>query len=287
MGTYTVQVKGTWGDTVKTASAVVEIKQVHTAIHLTSDSIVLTHGETVTLTITGVAVEDPDGVQGKTYLTVTAAASAPTVQLTAYAAEEAQDREFQGHYDIWGGDIEPAAVELAKHNAALAGVEDCVRFETADAGKFRRDSEYGQLVTNPPYGERLMEKEEAEAVKAQVAQGAARLAELEAQESDLQENKSIYTGRGSVFIGSKLRTTRRTKDENCFEICTNGSVMEFSSNFMYKAAVAGRMLQSKGSKCLPLHSPGIILRRSVFDLFETHSSLSYPTHACMRHFCGH
>ena len=80
------------------------------------------------------------------------------------AAEEAQDREFQGHYDIWGGDLEPAAVELAKHNAALAGVEDCVRFETADAGKFRRDSEYGQLVTNPPYGERLMEKEEAEAV---------------------------------------------------------------------------------------------------------------------------
>ncbi len=43
--------------------------------------------DTATLTITGVAVEDPDGVQGKTYLTVTAAASAPTVQLTAYAAE--------------------------------------------------------------------------------------------------------------------------------------------------------------------------------------------------------
>ena len=57
-----------------------------------------------------------------------------------------------------------AAVELARHNAALAGVEDCVRFEEADAGKFRRRSEYGQLVTNPPYGERLLEKEEAEAL---------------------------------------------------------------------------------------------------------------------------
>ena len=78
------------------------------------------------------------------------------------AADEAMDKEFHGKYDIWGGDIDPAAVELAKHNARLAGVDDCIRFEVADAGKFHRDSEYGQLVTNPPYGERLMEKKEAE-----------------------------------------------------------------------------------------------------------------------------
>ena len=77
------------------------------------------------------------------------------------AADEAMDKEFHGAYDIWGGDIDPAAVELAGHNAALAGVDDCVRFEVADAAKFHRDSEYGQLVTNPPYGERLLEKQEA------------------------------------------------------------------------------------------------------------------------------
>ena len=78
------------------------------------------------------------------------------------AGDEAMDKEFHGHYDIWGGDIDPAAVELARHNAELAGVEDCIHFEVADAGKFHRDSEYGQLVTNPPYGERLLEKKEAE-----------------------------------------------------------------------------------------------------------------------------
>ena len=77
------------------------------------------------------------------------------------AADEAMDHEFHGTYDIWGGDIDPAAVELAKHNAALAGVDDCIRFEVADAASFHRDSEYGQLVTNPPYGERLLEKQEA------------------------------------------------------------------------------------------------------------------------------
>ena len=79
-------------------------------------------------------------------------------------AEEAMDHEYHGTYDIWGGDIRPEAVELARHNAELAGVEDCVRFEVADAAAFHRDSPYGQLVTNPPYGERMLEKQEAEAL---------------------------------------------------------------------------------------------------------------------------
>ena len=43
-----------------------------------------------------------------------------------------------------------------------AGVEDCIRFEVADMRDFRRDSTYGQLVTNPPYGERLLDVKTAE-----------------------------------------------------------------------------------------------------------------------------
>ena len=82
------------------------------------------------------------------------------------AAEEAMDGEYDGQYDIWGGDIDPGAVALAKHNAALAEVDDIVRFETADAMKFCRASDYGQVVTNPPYGERLMEHKEAEGLYA-------------------------------------------------------------------------------------------------------------------------
>ena len=78
------------------------------------------------------------------------------------AAEEAMDKEFHGKYDIWGGDIDPRAVDIARSNAVKAGVEDCVRFEVADMKNFRRNSPYGQLVTNPPYGERLMDRAEAE-----------------------------------------------------------------------------------------------------------------------------
>jgi len=78
------------------------------------------------------------------------------------AADEAQDKEFHGKYDIWGGDVDPHAIEIAKHNAVLAGVEEDIRFEVSDMRNFKRDSEYGQLVTNPPYGERLLERQEAE-----------------------------------------------------------------------------------------------------------------------------
>ena len=78
------------------------------------------------------------------------------------AADEAMDKEFDGDYDIWGGDIDPKAVAIARSNAEKAGVEDLVRFEVADALSFRREAPYGRIVTNPPYGERIMEKREAE-----------------------------------------------------------------------------------------------------------------------------
>ena len=80
------------------------------------------------------------------------------------AAGEAMDKEFDGAYDIWGGDIDPRAVALARANAEKAGVEDLVRFHEADARTFARRAPYGRIVTNPPYGERMLEKREAEAL---------------------------------------------------------------------------------------------------------------------------
>lgn len=76
--------------------------------------------------------------------------------------ELARSREFNGDYRILGTDIDPKALELAKENARRAGVDDIVRFELADAREFNRQTERGVIVTNPPYGERIMEKQEAE-----------------------------------------------------------------------------------------------------------------------------
>ena len=78
------------------------------------------------------------------------------------AREEARAREYHGDYNILGSDIDPKAIELARENARRAGVDDVVRFELADAAAFDRRTERGVIVTNPPYGERIMEKQEAE-----------------------------------------------------------------------------------------------------------------------------
>jgi len=78
------------------------------------------------------------------------------------AADEAMDKEFDGEYEIWGGDLDPAAVELARHNAELAEVDDIISFEVSDATRFHWGGLRGRIVTNPPYGERIMERREAE-----------------------------------------------------------------------------------------------------------------------------
>ena len=80
------------------------------------------------------------------------------------AKDEARSREFSGEYDIWGGDIDPACVKTATENARRAGVSDCVRFEAAEAADFHNDKSGGIILTNPPYGERVMLHDEAERI---------------------------------------------------------------------------------------------------------------------------
>ena len=78
------------------------------------------------------------------------------------AAKAAADRSvpFRGE----GSDIDPKAVDLARDNAARAGVGDCLNFTVRDIRDFKLETPRGMVVTNPPYGERLLEKEEARAL---------------------------------------------------------------------------------------------------------------------------
>ncbi len=78
------------------------------------------------------------------------------------AREEAQDLEYHGTYDILGSDVDPECVEISRANAGRAGVSEIVRFERADARRFSPGSDRGIVVSNPPYGERVMERREAE-----------------------------------------------------------------------------------------------------------------------------
>lgn len=78
------------------------------------------------------------------------------------ARAEAPAREYNGDYRIIGSDIDPQAVEISRGNAARAGVTELIDFRQADAAAFDMKTQRGVIVTNPPYGERLMEKRQAE-----------------------------------------------------------------------------------------------------------------------------
>jgi putative N6-adenine-specific DNA methylase len=68
----------------------------------------------------------------------------------AYSCED-HEKEVR----IYGSDIDGEAIETAKRNAVLAGVEDDISFETKHLLEIESPSEYGAIITNPPYGERL------------------------------------------------------------------------------------------------------------------------------------
>ncbi|MGE4353133.1 MAG: class I SAM-dependent RNA methyltransferase [Oscillospiraceae bacterium] len=76
--------------------------------------------------------------------------------------EAAQSREFSGDYHIIASDIDPVAVEISEKNAQRAGVADIIDFRLADALAFGLKTDGGVIVTNPPYGERLLDRQGAE-----------------------------------------------------------------------------------------------------------------------------
>ncbi len=73
---------------------------------------------------------------------------------------EALCQEKDVEFKLKGYDIDPEVIELAKENAELAGVGHLIDFEVKDMTKWETDEEYGFIITNPPYGERLSAEED-------------------------------------------------------------------------------------------------------------------------------
>ncbi len=70
--------------------------------------------------------------------------------------------EFSGDYHIFASDIDPQAIQIARENAVRAGVDHLIRFQVSDARSFSLQTERGIVATNPPYGERLLDLQQAE-----------------------------------------------------------------------------------------------------------------------------
>ena len=59
--------------------------------------------------------------------------------------------------DIMGCDIDSRMVEIAKANAREAGLEDVVKFKQMRLQDLKTDKINGVIISNPPYGERLLD----------------------------------------------------------------------------------------------------------------------------------
>jgi len=79
------------------------------------------------------------------------------------AREEAEDvAKYDQSLQIIGGDVNHSMIELAQNNATEAGFPDSIRFKQIQISDFSTEDESGVVIGNPPYGERMNEKDYVE-----------------------------------------------------------------------------------------------------------------------------
>lgn len=91
------------------------------------------------------------------------------------AREEAKDSEKNVPLEIIASDIDADTVEIAKHNAVIAGVGDAVVPTVGNVSDFHTDLKYGTIICNPPYGERLCDAEQCRELYAAMGKAFSRL----------------------------------------------------------------------------------------------------------------
>ena len=104
--------------------------------------------------------------------------------------------------DIQGYDIDGEVLRAARANARRAGVENLIHFQQRPVAELSHSGKYGFIVTNPPYGERLADKEELPELYRQIGEAYRKL-----------ETWSMYliTGYGDAerYIGRKADRNRK------------------------------------------------------------------------------
>lgn len=92
------------------------------------------------------------------------------------AREEARDALLpRGTQPILASDIDSSAVAMARQHAAKAGVFDSITFSVEPIATFFTKLDYGCIVTNPPYGERLSDELTVRQLYKEMGQAARRL----------------------------------------------------------------------------------------------------------------
>ncbi len=72
--------------------------------------------------------------------------------------------------DIQGYDIDDPMIKAARENAEAAGVESLIHFQRRPVSELSHPKKYGFIITNPPYGERIGEKDEITGIYRELAE---------------------------------------------------------------------------------------------------------------------
>ena len=97
--------------------------------------------------------------------------------------------------DIQGYDIDPEIVKAARTNAESAGVDHLIHFQQRSVEALSHPKKYGFIITNPPYGERLEEKENLPKLYRQIGERYAALDAWSLYMITAYEDAERYIGR--------------------------------------------------------------------------------------------
>ena len=117
------------------------------------------------------------------------------------AYDEARAKKSDGlkklgeHTDLQGYDIDPQIVYAARENARLAGVSELIHFQQRDVALLSHPKKYGLIITNPPYGERLEEKENLPELYSALGERYAELSDWSMYVITAWEDAEKYLGR--------------------------------------------------------------------------------------------
>ncbi|MEP9851949.1 class I SAM-dependent RNA methyltransferase [Staphylococcus aureus] len=77
--------------------------------------------------------------------------------------EADQQANYDRELEIYASDIDPEMIEIARRNAEEVGLADIIQFSVKDVNTLELESDEPMaLIGNPPYGERIGDREEVE-----------------------------------------------------------------------------------------------------------------------------
>ena len=145
--------------------------------------------------------------------------------------EEAEEMvDLSVETDIQGYDVDGEVIKAARDNAKRAGVDSLIHFQQRPVSALSHPKKYGFLITNPPYGERLSEKEALPALYRELGErfsaldswSAYVITSYENAERDMgrkaDKNRKIYNGMLKTyyyqFLGPKPPRRKMTRNDS-------------------------------------------------------------------------